>query len=407
MTLVDVSLWRDEAFAALLVRRDPIQIIQLSAGDATPPLFYVLLHYWVAAFGESEVALRSLSFLFFLATAVVMFALGSQLGGAARWWLPALSLTQPFLFRYAFEARAYSLLALLTAAAILFYMRRNRVPLAVVGIALAYTHVFGLLVLGVLLGWAVLTRGPVLSLLIALVANLPWIPNYFQFAREASQWWLKAPTADVFALDLTRLGAPLLLLLLPVLRSVVRHEQFKLSALLWLAPIIGALVLSVVKPVFLDRYLIVIVPAQLLMLGLPAAARHYRVVAALVLVAQIAGSAYIFTHSQKPPFRELATYLESQRQPGDVVLNRSANTYFESQYYGLGGKILTPDGNVPIHEGRVLIASDDIVTTPPVVGERYFWIELRGSPDDRQPLPLPLIERKDFGTLTLSLYRAR
>jgi hypothetical protein len=131
------------------------------------------------------------------------------------------------------------------------------------------------------------------------------------------------------------------------------------------------------------------------------------VVAALVLVAQIAGSAYIFTHSQKPPFRELATYLESQRQPGDVVLNRSANTYFESQYYGLGGKILTPDGNVPIHEGRVLIASDDIVTTPPVVGERYFWIELRGSPDDRQPLPLPLIERKDFGTLTLSLYRAR
>jgi hypothetical protein len=407
MTLVDVSLWRDEAFAALLVRRDPLQIIQLSAGDATPPLFYLLLHYWVLAFGDSEVAMRSLSVLFFLTTAFVMFRLGSYLGGVARWWLPALSLTQPFLFRYAFEARAYSLLALLVAAAILFYVRGNRVALAAVGIALAYTHVFGVLILAVLLGWALLTRGHVLSLAIALVVNLPWIPNYFQFAREATQWWLAPPTADDFALALTRLGAPLLLLLLPVVRSVIRHEQFKLSALLWLAPIAGALILSVVKPVFLDRYLIVIVPAQLLMLVLPASARRYGIVAGIILLAQIGGSAYIFTHSQKPPFRDLAAYVRSERQSGDVVLNRSANTYFESEYYGLDGKILSPDGNVPIHEGRVLIATDDVVTTLPGGAERYFWIELRGSPNDSQPLPLQLIERRDFGTLTLSLYRAR
>ena len=35
-----------------------------------PPLFYLLLHYWMALFGESEIAMRALTLAFFLATAV-------------------------------------------------------------------------------------------------------------------------------------------------------------------------------------------------------------------------------------------------------------------------------------------------------------------------------------------------
>ena len=130
--------------------------------------------------------MRALTFLFFLLTALVMFLLGSELGGRARWWLLGLSLSQPFLFRYGFEVRAYSLLALLTATTILFYVRRNHVALALSGIALLFTHIFGVWIVAVLLGWSVAKRETILPLLVPLAANLPWAFNYISFGRAAS-----------------------------------------------------------------------------------------------------------------------------------------------------------------------------------------------------------------------------
>ena len=404
MNLLNESLWRDEAFAASLVRHEPLEIIGLSAGDATPPLFYLVLHYWVGAFGDSEVAMRALTFLFFLLTALVMFLLGSELGGRARWWLLGLSLSQPFLFRYGFEVRAYSLLALLTATTILFYVRRNHVALALSGIALLFTHIFGVWIVAVLLGWSVAKRETILPLLVPLAANLPWAFNYISFGRAASGWWLPSPTADSFALYLTKLGAPLLLVLIPVAAATAGQRRFPLAALLWLVPIVGALIVSQIKPVFLDRYLIVIVPAQLLLLAPPPTTRHFRYLTVVVLLGQISLSAYLFMHPAKPPFRELAAYLESQRRPGDVVVNMDPLTYFESHYYGLDSKILSPSTEIPIYMGSVLIPAGDVISALPADAGRYFWIELHDSPTERHPLPLPLLDERAFGKLTLSLY---
>jgi len=408
MNLLNESLWRDEAFAALLSRHEPSEIIGLSAGDATPPLFYLVLHFWVGVLGDSEVAMRALTLLFFVATGLVMFLLGSRLGGNARWWLLAFSLTQPFLFRYGFEVRAYSLLALLTATTILFFARRDRLALAISATALLYTHLFGVWIVAALLGWGVLKREPVVPLLVALAASLPWAVNYVTFGRAATGWWLPAPTAESVALYLVKLGAPLLLILVPFARGLARQPVFLLAAFLFLTPIVGALAVSQIKPVFLDRYLIVVVPAELLLLVLPAATtRHFRYLAAVVLLVHLGASAYLFTHPAKPPFRELAAYLESERRPGDVVINMDALTYFESHYYGLDSKILSPSADIPIYMGSVLIPASDVITALPTSAERYFWIEIHDSPGDRHPLPLPLVDTKDFGKVTLSLYLAQ
>ena len=130
-----------------------------------------------------------------------------------------------------------------------------------------------------------------------------------------------------------------------------------------------------------------------MLLVLPAATtRHFRYLAAVVLLVQLGASAYLFTHPAKPPFRELAAYLESERRPGDVVINMDALTYFESHYYGVDSKILSPSADIPIYMGSVLIPASDVITALPTSAERYFWIEIHDSPGDRHPLPLPLIE---------------
>ena len=84
-----------------------------------------------------------------------------------------------------------------------------------------------------------------------------------------------------------------------------------------------------------------------------------------------------------------------------------ALTYFESHYYGLDSKILSPSADIPIYLGSVLIPASDVITALPTSAERYFWIEIHDSPGDRHPLPLPLVDTKDFGKVTLSLYLAQ
>ena len=67
------SFWRDEAFSYLLAKRSLLDIVTLTVKDFSPPLYYFFLHFWINVFGKSEVALRSLSMVFYWATFYVVF----------------------------------------------------------------------------------------------------------------------------------------------------------------------------------------------------------------------------------------------------------------------------------------------------------------------------------------------
>ena len=88
--------------------------------ESTPPLYYVLAWLWSRVFGTGEVGLRSLSALCGTATIPVMWAAGRRLA-SGRVGLMAALLTaiNPLLFWYSQEARAYSLMVLLSALSLL------------------------------------------------------------------------------------------------------------------------------------------------------------------------------------------------------------------------------------------------------------------------------------------------
>lgn len=403
--LLTESLWRDEAFSALMARHDPLQIITLTADDSTPFVFYELLHFWMGIFGNSEIAMRALTALFFLATAAIMYLIGRRKNLEAGLWLGALSLTQPLLLYYGFEVRAYSLLALLTALTIYFYLSQRKVLLAVSAAALLYTHLFGVWVVGILFIWSALKKSISWSLVAAGLAYLPWVPNYVTLSRLV-QSFLPPPDLPDFFSKLGLIGSPILLVVLPYWKNVTRHKNFWLYLALWGVPILGTFIISQFKPFFLERYLIVAVPAELLLVGLVVGERFSRVVLGVALVAQIFVSWVTWNTPHKQPFRELAAAVKSQVRAGDVIINGTSLTYFESQYYGLEAKIYSPHGGVPYYVGKVLIPDTDIVTTVPV-GTRYWVIEL-GEPGGTmgEPFPAILKTQEEFGRLKLSLYEA-
>lgn len=73
------SLWLDEAFSVSVSKMGLLQLIQATAADTNPPFYYIVLHYWMSVFGDSEFAVRLLSALFGLLAIPLIYLVGRQL----------------------------------------------------------------------------------------------------------------------------------------------------------------------------------------------------------------------------------------------------------------------------------------------------------------------------------------
>jgi mannosyltransferase len=106
------GLWLDEAFSMWLASHNVANMLHLIVQiDQHPPLYYLLLHYWMAFNGNTPSDLRMLSALFGTATIPVVYLIGKRLSGWMVGLAAALLLAiSPFDIRYAQEARMFTLL---------------------------------------------------------------------------------------------------------------------------------------------------------------------------------------------------------------------------------------------------------------------------------------------------------
>jgi mannosyltransferase len=124
-TLGVQSFWFDEATTWKIVSHGLGHVLsQVPRTESTPPLYYVLLWLWSRVFGLSEAGLRSFSALCGTVTIAVAWAIGRQLVSSRAGVIAALlTATNPFLLWYSQEARAYSLLLLMSALSLLALVR--------------------------------------------------------------------------------------------------------------------------------------------------------------------------------------------------------------------------------------------------------------------------------------------
>jgi len=121
------SLWADEGNSAALAARSLAAITRDAAHDIHPPLYYYFLHLWVRLWGNSEIALRSLSALAGTIMVFATFLLGRELFPRRVAYVAALlAAISPFQVYYSQEARMYILVALWSVLAVLFFVRWMR-----------------------------------------------------------------------------------------------------------------------------------------------------------------------------------------------------------------------------------------------------------------------------------------
>jgi len=114
------GLWWEETFSIWLGNQSVVNMLQwIVKIDHHPPLYYLLLHYWIALKGDMPGSVRLLSALFGTATIPVIYLIGKRMSGILMGLVAAVILAlSPFNIRFAQETRMYTLLTFNAAVAI-------------------------------------------------------------------------------------------------------------------------------------------------------------------------------------------------------------------------------------------------------------------------------------------------
>lgn len=371
------SFWCDEAMSAGIARGTVAQIVGNDLTDVHPWLYYVVLHYWLAV-SESDFAMRLLSCMLGVAGIAVIYALGralfNELVGLLAAAMTALS---PYHVFYSQETRMYALLFVLSSAVLLAYVRLGRtgsrrwwLAYTVALILSVYVHYLSaLLVLSVHLHFLVHEtvgrtqwRRLAISDAVLAVAFAPQLLTFVGQAQHiASKGWIPHPTlAQLFSaphsLTLSQFvseglvpyafAAVLFLFIivhLQAMRELVRRggdsAPLALLLLVFWGPLLLSFFLSSWRSIYVERSLMVAVPALYVLLSWGAIQTRERYVnlALLVALGLFATSAlrnwYFDPDFGKPPLRTAAQFVRGEVTADEPIVHTSDGAYLVFLHY--------------------------------------------------------------------------
>ncbi len=354
------SVWLDEAYSAEEASSHGTQFWTFwFHGDPNMTLYYLMLHFWTA-FGVSAVALRSLSVIWFVAGAVMVFKLGDQLFGKAVGLTSGLLLgLSTFGVTYAQTVRSYSLLLCLSVTASYTFIRSLEssrrvwwISYAIFGTLGIYSHFFGVLVILSHAAFLAAKRPAtdvwkrigiawlVIALLVAPLAmhamghssQVSWIPRTTLGEILQVGYAVNGGTA-LFVVFLIIIAYAIMV----AVRKAGSDWSWNVTFLLFTiaVPPIVTLVVSIEKPLWISYYLIECLPPILIVVSAAAWSIRFRwaTVCALVVVAGLAVSSLVGYYNG-PSFenwRGAVGYAISGFPPGGLMLAPAAFTAVE--YY--------------------------------------------------------------------------
>lgn len=363
------AYWVDEAISVGIASHPLRDLPPLLRLDGSPPLWYVILHFWMLAFGSTPVATHTLALLISLTITPLAYWAGRTLFTKTAGFAAAgLATANPFLGWYATENRMYTLLVAVALVAMTLTVKavRDRNPKAAIGAvvaftALNYTHNWALyltFVTGVyILVRAILARDRRLALAtvaagaVVLALYAPWIPSLLrQAGYTAAPWAVPPGIGYLFADPSTAMAGTAGALIVPMLVAAIiwtRREPSKgtkqtavfLATITAFTTLLGWLV-SFVEPSWTVRYLAVTIPGWLLAIsGMLAPSRRGRQV---LVVAAVALSAWLVVGNllpnPNPAYAKdngaaIAAAASSQLKRGDVVIVTQTEELPVMHYY--------------------------------------------------------------------------
>ncbi len=412
------SLWLDETISVNIARLPLSKIPGALSHDGAPPLYYVLLHFWMRLFGQGDTAVRALSGVISVITLPVFWLAGRRLGGRTVAWVTFfLALSSPFAINYATTTRMYTLMILLSLLGFLALSaayedptRPRLVALGAVTAAMLYTHYWGLYLVAAAalwVVWRIYSTGRGRSLLGAMFVGgvlwLPWAPIFvFQTLHTGTPWTSSASPGDLLQVfqdwsgggswgGLLMYGTFLLFIIGTFGRTAApgtkvtigdgegRTRQveagpavvIELTPRPGMGPMVGIAVATLIAAVvlgalanaaFVARYTAVVLPLFLLVMAAGVAVipgRRFRVGCMVVLVVAGLLTGQSENAQQRSQAVQVASVLNSQATAGDLV-------------------IYCPDQLGPAVDRLLKVPGVQQITFPRAIGpDRVDWIDYK------------------------------
>jgi len=366
------NIWGDEAFS-IAFSKQALNLVLSSGAETHPPLYHALLHVWISLVGESIFSLRYFSVLPGVTLIAIVFVLGRRLFGSQMGLLTAAMMgISSFAVYYSQEARMYSLVACFCAIAFYAHLRWEITDsgrwlfIFVAGIlAAVFTHYYSFFVLlaqnlymfqqrkNSLQQW----RKWIWVQIFIFLIYIPWASVQLDFitSKASARWqelsivgmntvWFGTLTAfgvgETVATYGQWLGIVLLIPLATGIRSSNSGPNQIIAVLYWLiVPLVGALLVAPLMPFYFPRYLIVGLPAYLLLvvLGFRSSICSIRVVWLILFVAANVMSLnnYFFNQQYaKGGYGDLMAYIEDNGTDADGILLQNGAQAPLYAYYG-------------------------------------------------------------------------
>ena len=308
------ELWRDELASWSFAGR-PVSNLIASARQtgATQLAYYLLLHVWMAAFGDSADAMRSLSVLAMAGAAACVALVGRRLAGARAGLVAGLVFALvPSVSRFAQEVRFYAFAVLVATLATLMLLRALDRPSALrwLGYAtsLALLGYIDLVALSVVAGhaagaalrwWQDRDRRPLWFLLAVaggLAVCLPMIVVGSAQAKNQIQWIVRP---DLDLTDFAFFGRNLFystsvaaaLIIVALLAWAVAWREAAFMTAIAVGPVAAVWLVSQGSySYFFPRYLLFTVGAWAILAGIGLSRLDARIAVVAVLVIAILGA---------------------------------------------------------------------------------------------------------------------
>lgn len=372
------SIQYDDAFSFFLAERSVVEIVQGTAADTMPPLYYFLLHFWLAI-SRDVWFLRLLSVLLTLVSIFLLYALVTELAGArAGLWAALFAAVSPMQIYHAQDLRMYALLELCQLGYALCLVKAWKAEetqrksagwwagAVLFGAGAMYTHnlaIFGLAAPNVYLlfrrDWRRQGKLILAQAAIALLA-LPWLwlvpgqiekvqrafwtprPGLVEIFQAILMWFINLPLSGVWMTLGAVLSLQIFVLTLVEVWRGLRKERASAYLLAWafVPPLLLFGISYVLRPVFVPRGFLVSAMAFYGLAGVIAARRGIvgKGLAGTILLAAALTLPFFYSFAEFPrsPFREATGAMQQSWQPGEVIVHDNKLSYFPSHFFAPG-----------------------------------------------------------------------
>ncbi|HCT30799.1 MAG TPA: hypothetical protein DIW31_08700 [Bacteroidales bacterium] len=277
----------DEPFTIFHAQHSVWDIIKLTAqNEPNPPLFMLLLHFWIKFFGIDPISVRFLPLLFNAFTVVFIYQIGRKFFSLFTGIFAAgLFIFSTYHFYFGLETRTYSLLSLATSSSLFYFLsltkdqnnRRVLIALIISNFVLIYSHFFGWFVVVIQLIISLsylkdrlLFKRIIIALAITGATFLPMAMVFVkQFLVSSKGTWVQSPSNSeylnqvfeflnskrVFALVFLFVFAGIIYKIYSKNKQPIKKELLIVLSW-WLIPYTIMFLVSSKIPMFINRYIL-------------------------------------------------------------------------------------------------------------------------------------------------------